>query len=75
MRSSQNKKKNVNMVHRPSNVFEIVDVYIYKNDISQEVPSFFVFFEAFWYNKISKCGLPGRRKSINHQTSRILCLK
>ena len=55
------------MVHRPSNIFDFFDVYIYKNNISQDIPIRLLFvFEAFWYNEMGKYGLPGLRKSRNH---------
>ena len=36
---------------------------------------FLVLFEAFWYNQMSKYGVPGLRKSRNHEHVKFLCVK
>ena len=42
--------------------------HIYKNNMFPGCShNFLVFFEAFWYNKMNKYGLPELRKSRNHQ--------
>ena len=40
---------------------------IYRDTFPGCVHNFLVFFEAFWYNEMNKYGLPGPRKSRNHQ--------
>ena len=64
------------MVCKPSRIFEISDVQIYKNNISPGGSHVFLYFlKHFWYNKMSKCGLPGLRESRNHQNVKFWCLK
>ena len=55
------------MVHGPSNMFDFVDVQIYKNNMFPRCSHFSGFVEAFWYNKMNKYGLPGLRKSRIHE--------
>ena len=49
-------------------MFENIDCHIYKHNISPGCSQIFLaLLEAFRYNTISEYGLPGLRKSRNHQ--------
>ena len=55
-------------VHTWSIIFEFVGSQVYKDNIFQDVPIYFlIFFEVFWYNKNHKYGVPGLGKSRNHE--------
>ena len=57
------------MVHIPSIFSKFLMSRFTKIIFFLDVPiTFLVFVEAFGYNKMSKYGLPGLGKSINHET-------